>query len=363
MKREVAVGFQLPTDNVYAVGGWCAAEMAFDNANSAAADLELPVAIKMVPIVDGRNAETALPAARAFAARDDAIAVLGPTNSAMAVITQEVYHDAGLLQLSSEASSPLLTARGYKNFFRTVANDEHQGRALAQAAVKYIGARRIAVLNEDSAWGEPIARIFAAEATRLGQPPVLHYGFGEKENALDFDALIEATIAAAPDLVYFAIYWNKTHIIAHRLRDRGLEAVFLGSDALKPYEFLEVPSLDTHKPFHSLAGIDPRVAPSAKKFLLELADKFPVMLGAPQYAAEAYDCANLIIESVRRATSVDREGVLSAMQRIQSFDGAIGEVRFDTNGDLVDPEIGLFQSADGQRNYLGRISDLVSDKN
>ena len=30
---------------------------------------------------------------------------------------------------------------------------------------------------------------------------------------------LQAVIAADPDLVYFAVYWNKAHIIAHRLRD------------------------------------------------------------------------------------------------------------------------------------------------
>ncbi|NNE36651.1 MAG: branched-chain amino acid ABC transporter substrate-binding protein [Rhodothermales bacterium] len=362
MKPRVIIGFQLPTDNVYAVGGYCAAEMAFDNANRTVGEGELPVHIELIPIIDGRDPAVAIPAARDFTALDNVIAVLGPTNSAMAVITQEIYHEAGLLQLSSEASSPLLTSRGFENFYRTVANDEHQGRALAQVAVKYLEAERIAVINEDSAWGEPIARIFAKEATALGRPPVLHFGFGERENDLDFDAVIEATLDAKPDLVYFAVYWNKTHILTHRLRDRGLDAVFLGSDALKPYEFLEVPSLDTRKPYHSLAGIDPRVAPSAKSFLLELADKFPLMLGAPQYAAEAYDCANLIVECIRRAETTDRSGVLAAMKTIKQFDGAIGTIAFDEHGDLIQPEIGLFQSSDGQRNYIGSIADLVSAK-
>jgi ABC-type branched-subunit amino acid transport system substrate-binding protein len=47
------------------------------------------------------------------------------------------------------------------------------------------------------------------------------------------------------------------------------------------------------------------------------------------------------------------------MKTIDEFDGAIGKIRFDENGDLTTPEIGLFQSSDGQRNYIGRIVDLV----
>ena len=355
----VVIGFEVAGENVHDVTGYCAAEMAVEEAN---AHGDLPVEVVLEPIVDRREAEVARRAASAFAAREEAVAVLGPTNSAMAVVTQDIYHEAGLLQLTSEASSPLLTSRGYANFFRVVANDVHQGRALAQVAVQYLEARRIAILHEDSAWGAPIARIVREEVERLGQTPALFYGFGEPENRLDFDALIEATLKAQPDLVYFAIYWNKSHIIAHRLRDRGLAATFLGSDALKPYAFLEVPSLDIVKPYHTLAGVDMRIKPSARPFFDAFARRYPVMLAAPQYAAEAYDCAAIILEAIRRAPTVNRATVLAQMAHLRSFSGALGEIRFDEHGDLIDPEIGLYQCIDGQRKYLGAVRDLVGGR-
>ena len=353
-KPSVAIGFQVAGENVHDVTGYCAAEMAIEEANAHGG---LPVEIALVPIVDKRDTEAAQKAAKAFVEREDAVAVLGPLNSGMAVITQEIYHDAGLLQLTSEASSPLLTSRGYQNFFRVVANDMHQGRALGEVALKYLKAEKIAILYEDSAWGEPIARIVRKTVERLGQTPALFYGFDAR--GLDFDALIEATLDAKPDLVYFAIYWNKSHIIAHRLRDAGLKATFLGSDALKPYAFLEVPSLDTVKPYHTLAGVDMRIKPSSRPFLEAFAQRYPVMLAAPQYAAEAYDCASIIIEAIRRAPSATRANVLEQMEGLRHFSGALGDIRFDEHGDLIDPEIGLYQCIDGQRKYLGAVKDLV----
>jgi ABC-type branched-subunit amino acid transport system substrate-binding protein len=115
-----------------------------------------------------------------------------------------------------------------------VANDEHQGRALARIAVSYLGKSRLAVLHDNSGWGRPIAEIFAAEASRLGAAPVLMRGFAEREKALDFNDLVTSTMQSDADLVYFAVYWNQSHIITHKLRDAGSIAVFLGSDALKP---------------------------------------------------------------------------------------------------------------------------------
>ena len=227
-------------------------------------------------------------------------------------------------------------------------------------AVRHIGASRIAVLHDGSGWGRPIAAIFAAEAERLGRPPELVYGFGDRERALDFDDLVATTLQAAPDLVYFAVYWNKAHIIAHKLRFGGSRATFLGSDALKPFAFLEVPSLDPVPPYHSLAGIDMRLKPSARPFLRAFAASYPLLLAAPQYAAEAYDCASLLLEAIRRGGGSDRAAVLTALRGIRGFSGAIGPIAFDDHGDLVDPEIGLYQCLDGQRRAIGAIRDLVA---
>ena len=357
-KPVAKIGFQLPTTNVHEVSGYCAAEMAFEKANAKG---DLPFEIELVLVNDKANPEAARKAAQEFIADPQAVGMLGPINSAMAVITLDIYNKAGMAQLSSEASSPLLTNQGYKNFFRIVANDEVQGRQLAKVAVKYLNAKRIAVLSDNTAWGRPIAEIFSAEAERLGCKPVLLTFFGEREVQLNFNDIVKATLDAKPDLVYFAIYWNKAHIITHKLRDLGLESVFLGSDALKPYAFLEVPSLDKVAPYHTLAAIDMRIKPSAREFFNEFAIKYPLLLVAPQSAAEAYDVANMMVEAVRRAGTIDRAKVLQELQKLNVYHGVIGEIRFDENGDILNAEIGLYQCKDGMRNYIGPVRELISE--
>lgn len=352
----VRIGFQLPDPAVDQVTGWCAARMAVDAFNAAG---RFPATVELVPVIDRRDRETGRAAAAAFVADPAAVAMLGPINSDMALASQDIYAEAGMAQVSSEASSPLLTSRGYRNFFRVVANDEVQGRALAAAAVGHLRATRIAALSDGSGWGRPICEIFSAECKRLGRPVVLEHYFTPAETALEFDDLVEATLAAQPDLVYFAVYWNKAHIIAHRLRDRGLKAVFLGSDALKPYAFLEVPSLDETPPHHSLAGIDMRLKPSARAFFEAFAMRYPMMLVAPQYAAEAYDSANLLLSALETAGRADRAAILEVMRSRPTWSGALGTISFDARGDLVDPEIGLYRCKDGLRHYVGAIRDLV----
>jgi branched-chain amino acid transport system substrate-binding protein len=355
-KPVVKIGFELPEPNVHDVTGYCAAEMAVEAANRRR---EFPVKIELTPIIDGRDPDRARREAARFAEDEQAIGMLGPLNSAMAASNQDIYHAAGFAQLTSEASSPVLTSRGYTNFRRLVANDEYQGRALAQVAVRYLKRGRIAAIHDNSTWGRPITEIFTAEATSLGAAPLLVRGFGEPEMNLQFDDLVAAVAATKPDLVYFAAYWNKAHIIAHKLRYLNVDAVFLGSDALKPFAFLEVPSLDKEKPYHTLAGIDMRIKPSAQPFFRQFAVAYPMMLVAPQYAAEAYDCASILLAAIARAGVPDRAKVLAEVQAMTTYEGAIGSVCFDARGDLVAPEIGLYQCVDGLRKYLGAVRDFV----
>jgi ABC-type branched-subunit amino acid transport system substrate-binding protein len=135
--------------------------------------------------------------------------------------------------------------------------------------------------------------------------------------------------------------------------------VFLGSDALKPYAFLEVPSLDPVPPHHSLAGIDMRLKPSARSFFERFAVRYPMMLVAPQYAAEAYDAAGILLAAIEKVGRIDRAAVLKAVQSMGTYSGALGTIRFDGKGDLIDPEIGLYRCKDGLRSYLGAIRDLT----
>jgi branched-chain amino acid transport system substrate-binding protein len=98
---------------------------------------------------------------------------------------------------------------------------------------------------------------------------------------------------------------------------------------------------------------------SARGFLQKFAAHHPGLLLAPQYAAEAYDCASLLIQALRRAGMIDRRAVLNAFGEIGRYTGASGEIRFDGSGDRLNPEISLYRCEDGHRKCIGKTSDLV----
>jgi ABC-type branched-subunit amino acid transport system substrate-binding protein len=102
-----------------------------------------------------------------------------------------------------------------------------------------------------------------------------------------------------------------------------------------------------------------RLKPSARPFFEAFAMRFPMMLVAPQYAAEAYDAAGILLSGIREAGAIDRHKILSAIKGQKSFKGALGDISFDGNGDLIDAEIGLYYCKDGLRHYIAPVSTLV----
>lgn len=360
-KPIVKIGFGLPYSTPHLSTGYCAAEMAIDDANERG---DLPFFLQLVLINDERNPRRALEVSRQFCEDPLAVAMIGPMNSPMSLASQAVYHEFGMAQVTSEPISPVLTERGYDNYHRLLCRGDSYARLQARVAIEYIDEKRIVVINDaDPDRYDPVSRAFYDEARNLGQEPVLMWNFSTEDHKLNFDPLVETVIAAKPDLVFFGAYWNPTHIIAHQLRYKRCPGVFLGTDALKHFPYLEVPGLDPQPPYHTFNGVDARIDPKCKEFFPRFAVRYPHTLVNIQYAPEGYDAAGLLIEAIRRAGKIDRGQVLKELKKMnQSTDpytGLIGKIRFDSKGDLLNPEVGLYRCEEGLRNYIGSLKDLL----
>ena len=59
--------------------------------------------------------------------------------------------------ISGSATSPELTERGLKRVFRTIGRDDQQGPAIAAYMAKELGARKVAIVDDKTAYGEGLA--------------------------------------------------------------------------------------------------------------------------------------------------------------------------------------------------------------
>src|SRR6266550_1195508 len=84
-------------------------------------------------------------------------AVIGHLNSGVSIPASEIYSKAGIPMISGSATNPTLTERGMRTVFRTVGRDDQQGPAIASYLVSELKAKRVAIVDDKTAYGEGIA--------------------------------------------------------------------------------------------------------------------------------------------------------------------------------------------------------------
>ena len=127
--------------------------------------------------------------------------VIGHMNSGTSIPAAKIYSDNGIVQISPSATAVAYTAQGYKTAFRVMANDAQQGRVLGEFAAKNLAAKKIAVIDDRTAYGQGLADEFIKAAQANGAQIVAHEYTNDK--AMDFTAVLTAVKGKKPDLLFY----------------------------------------------------------------------------------------------------------------------------------------------------------------
>ncbi|MBA3891042.1 MAG: ABC transporter substrate-binding protein [Gemmatimonadaceae bacterium] len=167
------------------------------------------------------------------------VGVIGPMNSWTCETAGEIFAAAGLAHITPSASSVALAGRGWQTFFRACPADDAQARVLAAVADRLLGARRVGALDDCSSFAAPLCATFLAEAAGRGLAPVWH-GAVQPDDPGALGRAADAAALSALDAVLIAGLEEPCRRAARALRDRGVRAAFLGTDAIKPTRALRV---------------------------------------------------------------------------------------------------------------------------
>jgi len=85
---------------------------------------------------------------------DEGVAgVIGHLNSGATIPASKIYSDNGIPQISPSATAVAYTASGFKTAYRVMTNDAQQGSVLGNYAVTKLGAKKIAIIDDRTAYG------------------------------------------------------------------------------------------------------------------------------------------------------------------------------------------------------------------
>jgi branched-chain amino acid transport system substrate-binding protein len=94
--------------------------------------------------------------------------VVGHLNSGTTIPASKIYNECGIPHVTGAATNPALTKPGYNTTYRIIANDNALGAALALYAADKLKLKKIAVIDDRSAYGQGVAEIFTATAKSKG---------------------------------------------------------------------------------------------------------------------------------------------------------------------------------------------------
>ena len=295
---------------------------------------------------------------------------VGPFNSSVAKAELPIANQAPLALISPSNTNETLTKPQYGataqyrptgkvTYFRVCTTDDIQGPAMADYFYSQLNAKSVFIIDDTEAYGAGIAKNFETRFKSLGGKVLGHVQ--ADKSVTDFKPILTQAAALHPDSIYFGGNDSTGGI---RLRTQmvqvaGLDKIpFGGGDGMETDSFRTSTGAAGVGTLATVAAVNPDTLDSAKQFKVDFKAMFPNSADYGAYSANAYDAANILIQSIKKAidggasnakNSSDaagggsfRQAVIDQIAKI-NYDGVIGKTTFDENGDTTNRWISVYQ--------------------
>ncbi|MDB5962601.1 MAG: branched chain amino acid transporter substrate-binding protein [Massilia sp.] len=280
-----------------------------------------------------------------------AVAVVGHLNSGTTVPASKIYHSAGIGQISPAATTPLYTHQGFKSAFRVVANDDLVGRTMASYAVDTLHAKKIAVIDDRTAFGQGLADQFIKGVKAKGTAQVISRQF-TTDKSTDFNAILTQIRAGKPDVIFYGGMDAVAGPMLKQIKALGIAARFVSGDGVCSNKLPELAGdalADDLVTCAVAGGVSDAQEAAYTAFTERYRQRFK--LPVQTYAPYAYDAVMTFAAAMQAAKSSDPAKYLPALRAIR-HQGVTGTIAFDGNGDLKDAALTLYTYRGGKLTKL-----------
>ena len=276
--------------------------------------------------------------------------MVGHETSGTTIPASKIYHAAGIPQISPSSTSPKYTQQGFNTSFRVVANDVQLGQALGRYAIEGMKAKRVAVVDDRTAYGQGLVTEFSRSLQKQGGSVVAREFTHDK--ATDFSAIITRIRASKPDLVFFGGMSATAGPMLRQMKQLGMNVRMMGGDGICSDEIHKLSGgtmADGQVVCAEAGGVQGEARAGMDRFRADYKKRFgiDVQINAPY----AYDAVMTLAEAMVKAGSSAPAKYLPVLAGIQTR-GVTGPIAFDAKGDIRDGTITLYGFKGGKRSVL-----------
>jgi len=276
--------------------------------------------------------------------------VVGHLNSGTTIPASKVYNDCGIPHVTGAATNPNLTKPGYKTTYRIIANDNALGAGLAFYAADALKLKKVAIVDDRTAYGQGVAEVFKRTAAAKGIQIVDEQFTTDK--ATDFMAILTAIKAKAPDGIFYGGMDPQAGPMLRQMEQLGMSNVkFFGGDGICTSEIAKLAggAKTLTNVVCAEGGASLSKMPGGDAWKKRYDTKYPNQFQV--YSPYTYDATFVLVDAMKRANSVDPK-VYTPKLIETNFKGVTANIAFESNGELKNPAMTLYVYKDGKKTPL-----------
>ena len=241
-----------------------------------------------------------------------------------------MFNQAGLAAVTASATNVTLSEKGWRTFFRGLANDGVQGPSVANYMKNSLGYDKVCVVDDSTDYGLGLAQ---AIRETLGPVADSSCNISVKTGDKDFSAAVTQVKGANPKAVFFSGYYAEASPFVQQLRDGEFTGTFVSGDGVKDPAFVKQAGAAAKDALLSCP-----CGPATGTFAEEYTQKY----GEPStYSAEGYDLGTIMVKGIDSG-AITRPALLEYVRNYNG-QGVSRNYQWTPNGELTTSLIWIYK--------------------
>ena len=298
--------------------------------------------IKVVEGDDQLDPAQAATIAQQWVSDDKIVAVVGPESDSTVESAGPIFGQPGMAMVSSTATSSRLTEGKYPTFYRVTPPDSLQGSQDAQYMIDNLDAKKVFVIDDQSAYSKGIADVVVPLLEDAGVDVSRD---SVSQTNTDYSALV-SKVADDTDVVFLPwMLAANAQLFGDQMAEQSKTATIFGTDGVfSPQDFkVEGSYLSSFSP-------DVQNNPDYADLVQEFEDKYG-QFGA--FGLTTYPATQVVLDAVKQACddgggTADRAAVADAVKNTDISDSILGPISFEDTGEMTDAQFFVYTIKDGK---------------
>ncbi len=292
-----------------------------------------------------------------LASQDKVVAVTGIFASSNAIATSSVAEATKVPFVAVGATNPKVTvdeASGkVKNYtFRVCFIDPFQGTVGANFVLNTLHLNKAVMLVDNSSdYSKGLSTFFKEAYTKGGGSILAEEAYLQKDQ--DFKTILTKIKALNAEIIYIPGYYEEVGKIVKQAREIGITVPILGGDGWDSPKLVEVGTsaalnntyFTNHYSVDDTSATSQAFVEAYKKEYGQVPDAMAVL---------GYDAANIIIDAIKRANSLDPDKIREALAQTKDYPAITGSTTLNATHDAVKSVV-IIEMKDGKQVFKATV--------